>query len=1040
MAKKSNIDGIVDEMYYRLGGFRRKESLIGYIKLSITKDMFNTEAEYEEFYELLGRFHEEMIMADRNRYILPPNNGFKMLMEKYPEQTDKIILENIYDAKISKDVKNALNYINDKNCFSTKLSYFITTKGDVSSHIMGTLFSSTIRSYLDNGELDKKRKDFYTTFLAADLGQEMLKIVTPEDIARCVNDTRAMPAVYFSLSNIFNDITDLDKRTDIVTQYIFGEMRNFNVDKLKLMLYYNYFKKAIRGGLFTTQKLDHLEILRDDINHNLSGITLAMDEIEFDIPDIDTIKLDIIGAFSGASLPHDIFKPKEQPKNFLSNLKENKTDSFGLDNSPIIRESEVEKNFQEFPIIVISDDSKYKIKKVSFSKDKDFSKKSFLQEVDNLLLQLKIDKTIELCLKDEKDDENTKQRFSSIQECLQGIELSKQTLEFFISRILEKVKLENPECDEKEIEEKFNTQKRLVFKHLYSNKILTLSNAIDFDFDILCQFLQNNEITITSEDFRKTYFPQDKKENIVNICINNTALLSNLINSRSITYNDLLNLNLNSYVELTEALFKSGIIDINNLMVLVKNGKVTLKQIENFTLDNISILDNDIVSIYIDIHEKKSEYELAVKANYENAIQNGIDENEVQESEEEKKLREELQDLITLKNIYITLFKKQKISNINYYHRSQDIYMEIIELCYADEDFEKSISSVTNMLYEDDFISMAQAQQFDDSLVISILKSGKAKRDDIEKFKSELVSIEEIENIRNEFSDVAEGEDLEEEIRRQVYILTYKRLSSLMEKIIADPNSSKEEKLSILYSIFSKNTITEKTHRDFFEAEILVEIYSKLNIKRKPPVIKPEDEILGEEEIEDDEEILPEPSIKNQSRKFVYSTDIIWRFMKLLDPDCKHRILSDGHVIFESEKLNKVFIENIWHCSKKGDFIRRGYGTPTLILDLDIFKLKETELIKTARNGNYKMDIRQAKTYLPMIQTRNGIKCTGIIRHNKDLNDTGSNKLWFKSILEELGITEENIKFNESAYTQEDLDKINKFIMRYRYRYEELTR
>lgn len=36
----------------------------------------------------------------------------------------------------------------------------------------------------------------------------------------------------------------------------------------------------------------------------------------------------------------------------------------------------------------------------------------------------------------------------------------------------------------------------------------------------------------------------------------------------------------------------------------------------------------------------------------------------------------------------------------------------------------------------------------------------------------------------------------------------------------------------------------------------------------------------------------------------MYQTNVIWEFIKILDPNCKFRILSDGYVLFESEKLN----------------------------------------------------------------------------------------------------------------------------------------
>ena len=1060
MAKSNSIDDMIFELYTRLGAFSRKETFIGYTKLSITKDLFETELEYIEFYDLLAKFHDAMTDAEHKTYSqeIKDNllNSFKALMEKYPNQTDRFILENIYDTKESKYVPQLLSYISKKDIVSTKLNTLTIPEDDSFCYTMGVLSSTTIRRYLDTSKLSRDEQTFLDNFLSTENGNKFFKVIKPEDIARCVNDVRMASAIYFSISSIFDNIKEDDKRSDFIMQYVSGEIRNLNLDRLKLIMYYRYFEHMNETGAFSTANIQELESIRNSFYKDLAGTYLSMDSAEIIIPESDktSLKIDLISGVTGRTMPITVLKREKKQADVLIQPTETIPEklnfqslqpSLGLD----VRTQESMKNMiDDFPIFILSDDSTYHTKTVTFPDEGTISKKALMKKIDDLLLELKFDQIIEISLDDiQKQDGNTsftqideqkqkKYKYSSISECLKGIVLTKENLEIFTGRILERVRFENIECDSKEIAEKLKEQKRLIFTYLIKQKIFNLSNAIDFDFEILCECLRNGEIEITTEDFLKTRLSPENKEAIFNIALSNTQLLENLINSNTITRNDLLNLNLASYTELTQILFSRNIININDLAKLIKDGKITLKDIENFDLDNISISNDEIVSKYSEIYSKKAEYEKAAKTNYEKAIEDGIDESEVTESEEEKVLREELQELTLLKNIYITLFKKQKMSNLEEYHRRQDIYMDVIERCYADDDFENSIITITNMLYEDNFISMAQVQQFDDSLFIPILKSGKAKKEDINRFKSEIVSPDEIDKLRQELSEQYSGDELEEELRKQVYVNTYKKLYALMEKILLDESSSKEEKLSILYSIFSKNTVTEKTHRDFFEAEILVKIYGKLKYKRKSPLVDPNDE-----KMQDEDEIIPEESnqeSKSTYKQFVYPTTIIWNFIELLDPEYKFRILSDGYVVFESEKLNKAFIENVWQTGKDGDFIRRGYGSTTLILDFDTYKLNESELIRLGRHG-YKMDVLKAKSYLPTIQTPKGDRQTGMIIHEKDLKNTGK-KIWFELILEHLGISQSNIDSKKCNYTQEDLDKINKFILESKYKYEEMSK
>lgn len=1074
MAKGRLLKTVMDEIFMTLSVFTRKETFLGYVKLSITRDLFKNENEYNQFYELLSHYHDVMMKAEQTytvTLIQELEDALNALADRFPEQTDRLILETVYDARETKRVPDTLSYITKRNVISTKFTS--VTAGEQSDKViytMGMLSSSTIHKYLDDGKLSKSEQYFCDTFFDTEKGRKILQNLSPSDIARCVQDTRMMPAVYFSINNIFENTEKGEERLALTIQYLYGDIRNFNLDRFKLILYYRSFKEMYKANEFTTENIEFLESLRQECAAAIPSAPLALNEVSFTIPDLsdkEAFEINLISAPTGRILPMNSvsrkpIEPEVEPtpsknvlslNNELADFSKIELSGFGGTSKSLSGAHAVESMVQDFPTFAVTTDNGYITREVVLPEEEIISKRMLLKEMEDLLLALKFDQIIKIyedeiqkrhgndSISEIDRQKERKYRYASIKECLKGITLNKENLNIFANRILEKVKFENLECNSEEIEEIFKTEKRAIINYLFNEKIFSLAIAIEFDFEAVCMSIKNNEMNISAEDFSKTRLLQHQREIFINMAIQNETLLQALLNSNNITKNDILLLNFDSYVELVPLLYNRNILNNVDLMLLMKQGKITLNDIDNFDLENVSISDSEIISKYSEIYQKKLEYEAAAKANYDKALLEGIDEEDIKESDEEIRLREELQNLTYTKDVYITLFKKQKMTQLEEYHRRQDIYMEVIELCYADDDFEKSIADITNMLYADSFISMAQVQQFDDSLFIPILKSGMAKRDDIEKFKSEIVSVEEIEKIRSELSEIVEGEELEEEIRKQVYVLTYNKLSSLMERIISDPNSTKEEKLSILYSIFYKNNITEKTHREFFETEILVKIYGKLRSRSKLPVIDPNDEILQEEQIEPEDEkndtVLP--GNKHSSRMFVYTTSAIWDAIEILDNNFKFKILADGYVIFESEKLNIAFIENVWQANKDGDFVRRGYGTSTLILDLDIYKMHQSEIVKPGRHG-YKLDVLKAKSYLPRVQTPKGHTTLGIFRHEKNLRNGINKPTWFENILVYLGITQVNVQNRTTVYTQEDFDKIYNFTMNLRTQFEEITK
>ena len=1066
MAKNFLKPLLIDEVFMTLSVFTKKETFLGYVKLSITRDLFKNEDEYNEFYRLLDNFHQLMMRGNETyttSLLRDLQDSFNALANRFPEQTDRLILETIYDARQSSRVPNALSYITKKNVVSTKFTALNGGSEGKTIYTMGMLSSSTISQYLDDGKLSKSEQYFCDTFLSTEKGLNMLRVLSADDISRCVRDTRMMPAAYFSISNIFENVKDENKRLELVSQYLYGDIRNFNLDRFKLIMFYRYFKEMYKANGFNTSNIDVLEAIRNECALAVPSAPLSLEEVKISIPVLEgtnAFEINLVSALTGRVLPMDSIsrgdrelEPEQAIKNNALSIDKMQSDfsKIGLSDDgihhKIIGSSFVQNMVQDFPMFIVSNDSEYVTKEVLLSDGGVILKRTLLKEIDDLLLALKFDQIIKIYEDDIQkragnktptDIDIQKQqnyKYTSIKELLKGVSLNKDSLELFSARLLEKVRFENLECDSQETEEIFKTEKLNIITYLVNEKIFSLSIAMDFDFEALCTCIQNNTIQITAEDLMKTRLLQSQKEVFINMSITNESLLQALLNSNNITRLDIFNLKLDSYLELVPILFNRNILSIDDLVLLMKQGKITLNDINSFELENVHISDSEIILKYSNIYRKRIEYEEAVKANYENTIQQGIKEADIKESDEERRLREELQELTYFKDVYIALFKKQKMSSIEEYHRRQDIYMAVMDACYNDNDFVKSIASISNMLYQDNFISMAQVQNIDNGLVIPILKSGMAKKEDIDKFKSEIVSLDEIEKMRKKLSEDYSDEKLEEELRKQIYILTYEKLDELMNQIISDSNSTKEEKLSILYSIFSRNTITENDHRDFFERMILVKIYSKLKNTHPKLKIDPDDERPPTKEKKDLDDI-DTSNPRNQYRKFVYPTNIIWSFMKLLDSDVKFKILSDGYVVFESERLNKVFIENVWH-SVSEDFVRRGYGAATLVLDLDVFKLHELDIIKKGRYG-YKLDVWSAKSYLPMVATSKGLKPKGMIVHEKDLKNTRKKEIWFELILEHLGITQKAIDSKKTSYTQEEYDEINKFISDARFKYDEI--
>lgn len=1010
MAKTNELKEVAIDVYATISNFSNKSVLKGYYSAVITKDLFKSEEEYLDFYEMLYEYVTVEKKTSIQKAEREVADAFLKLHEKYPSQTDVLILECAYDLKQPSFLKSTIRYLSSKDIISTRMTPIPMESTGKYYRTIGILTSKTISQYMPEIKYSKLETQFSQDFLTSDLSKKAFENLNPEDLVYCAKDSRFSSSLYFSFLNILTDeAIPEEERYKCFTSYVNGEIKNIDLDKLKLIMLYRYFETLKSQENIDIDTLKEFENTKKEFEKITGTTSILVKPSEIKVPALDANDFEYVSVLTG--LP---YVEKQNTQSVLStdnmfDMKNNMTmdSSITLATKNLTGGGNIPE--QDFPIFSVTDDSSYVMRTVVLDETLEISKKELSEQINAFLKKHKMRLFVEASINDRKIDSY-----------LQSISINPEIIES-----LESIISENLDKESKDYDELLKNAKLSVLTNLINTKLFRINEAMTFDTNLLCEGIVSGKINIDKIMFEKIKQNIDRTS-LIEVAIQNQQLLKKLVQTRNISKEDLFKMHLSSYKELVEYFFNNGMLNTEDIIELSKQGKISPKDIENISFNDLTISNNLISSIYLKIQEKKNEYEESVKKKYEDALAKGIDEENVSETEDEKRLQSELQELINLKNIYLALFRSQSTSKIEIIHRAQDIYIGFLDLINEDN-FEHDLIEITKQYYSDEMISMNSIQELDDSLVIEILKSGLAKKADIESFKEGLVSSDEIELIRKELEGKYSGKELEEKIKQSTDNIKYQKLEKLMINMIDDPQNSKEEKLNILYSLFSGSSKVEREYREFFESIILVKVYEK--IKRKSVIINGPDE----EEIDDEE---MDGQTGYDYRKFVYSTDIIWSFMRVLDSDLQSQVLADGYVLFKSEKLNKVFIENLWQPNKQGDFVRRGYGAATIVIDYDTFKAHETDIIKLRRNG-YKVDVYEAKANLPKISTPKGEKTKGIIIHEKDLKNVGK-KIWFELILEHLGIDTAKLEDRDSIYTKEEIEEIKKFVEESRYRYEEI--
>lgn len=494
------------------------------------------------------------------------------------------------------------------------------------------------------------------------------------------------------------------------------------------------------------------------------------------------------------------------------------------------------------------------------------------------------------------------------------------------------------------------------------------------------------------------YYPQDL------VARTKTAIFPHMFNSRE---------------DYEYFMGQNNLLSVTEILELVSLKKIDLSLIKTINFDKEILkaeLEPDILSeLYISIVRKRNEYELESKSNIDKAIEAGIEEDKIEPSEKEIELQRELQSLINQKNVFVYLLKYLELKGRENVYFSENVFLGALE--YTDDMYGEYLEIVEEM-YKDGIVSMEQIKELDPKLLVALVKRGTIRAEDIEEFKKHAVSEEELE----EYKDILDVDEYLSEIEK----IRYDKIKAIVDEIIRDSSISNEEKLGIIYSIFTSDTEIEKQLRELYETRILNgEIDSTYDISKE------ENATIAKTKKGRKKKDTENNTVSKDRNGFVYSPYVIWQFMRIVDPNVSIKVYKDGNVTFCSEKLNKAVIESVWKGNGKN--IERTYGVATISMSLDTFENNFSNIVVYGRNG-YKINTHNAKAVLPTVLTPKGVRSLGIIRHNKDLSHSGR-KNWFDLLLEDFGICLQDIRDGkDTRYTLEDAERIEAFLKEVRER------
>lgn len=960
------------------------EALFLRAKTIITPFMFENKEDYEYFISKLEEFFQSFHLLLGNNIKTKTTNNMSSdvnhyktlgiirdLIEKFPEQFSKFVLSHVFIERGSPYIiKACLDFLKDKNVYveilTQDLNGYKYTEIVSTDELDADFLRKQPSARRDIGDrLRNLTKEEYE-FLTSATIMSAIDFLEPQDFAYCAKKPQYAGALYYNLNSYFNYITkkNPEEIDDSVLTLVKSNFQYLNLNKLKILMVSRILSFAEKFGINNKDyNIEHLEKLTKsllEILKNSKATKISDNDFFIDIIDEKKIKFSLI----------------EQR-----------------------RENTVRTNPK---LVVFSPDSS--LEKITFKLNLkfDITTRDAITDAELFLEKIRFNRFLD------GFDEGKLEGFDFN---LKNTEIINILRKVIYTRVVQ----ENPDSNKEQIEELCFSYAKKLIEGLYEKQYVSIAELRRFDEAVVCELIAENKIQISDNDLSKNGF---SKQAIAYLCCVQPNRIISCLDKKYITKNDLLSI-VHIPNSIIVTLFNERKLSINEILDLVSQKKVVLNQLVECEF-NSEILKEEIdpivfANLYINIINKKIDYETQTQAYIEQCIEKGIPEEEIPTMENDQEFQLEIQSLVKQKNAYIILMELSQIKG----KEKDDFYETLVTELFTNLEYQE-FCRVAGEMYQDEIIDMDFIRRIEPDVIVELIKSFIIKTEDLEKFKMTAVSEEEI-------AELKEICDSDEEFQKEFDELRYKRLEEIVNSIVKDSSISQEEKIGIIYNIYSLNTDIENRYVEYYENAILTgefetefeKIYN--TYKDSEPIRKKRKHSHGT------------GGEKIDENKFVYPARMIWEFMRLLDPNVSIKVYRDGNVVFCSEKLNKVMIESIWNGS--GDGIKRSYGSATISMDLSDFNKNESQIIVPGRKG-YRIDTLATKDILPTIKTNKGEKKLGLIRHNKDLNHTGK-KIWFELLLDNFGINLDDIRNDrDSKYAPEDADKIEQFIENARDSYE----
>ena len=959
------------------------QDLIARTKTAIFPHMFNSREDYEYFMGQIENFffeYEKMLAESRrnlNRLKGTTKSQEKTLEiikdldEKYPSQFASFVLLHVFiESDTPYIIEACLKYLKGKNAYVERLTQDEFGYKYIEIASTDELDASFLRKGVrerDNFRgvlrtLTKEEEEFLTRIETI----SGIEFLSPQDLVFAAKNPKYASALFFNMASYIDFSNGKISSETESSIYTLAKtiLPYVNINKLKLLMFCRMLSLAEQSGL---------DSRNEDVLY-CENVIQAM--------------LEVIKKSKASKILVDGFNIETWDwKAIQFHIREQRKENT-VRNNPMISVLSENVDLVKYPI---QSDVRLEI-----------TTNDAIQAAENYLEKLNINRFFNKF--DDRDVDSFK------------FDLRRnETVKNIRTMLYNKIKQENPEASVDEIEDLCFQYMKKVIQTLYEKKLVSVLNLRRLDESATCELIANGVIKISNFDLIRNSF---SKQAIVYLCCVQPERIMECLEKKYITKEDLLSV---SHIPaiLIENLWQNNLLSVTEILELISLKKIDLSLIKTINFDKEILkaeLEPDILSeLYISIVRKRNEYELESKSNIDKAIEAGIEEDKIEHSEKEIELQRELQSLINQKNVFVYLLKYLELKGRENVYFSENVFLGALE--YTDDMYREYLEIVEEM-YKDGIVSVGQIKELDPKLLVALVKRGTIRAEDIEEFKKHAVSEEELE----EYKDILDVDEYLSEIEK----IRYDKIKAIIDEIIRDSSISNEEKLGIIYSIFTSDTEIEKQLRELYETRILNgEIDSTYDISKEGnATIAKTKKGRKKKDTENN-------TVSKDRNGFVYSPYVIWQFMRIVDPNVSIKVYKDGNVTFCSEKLNKAVIESVWKGNGKN--IERTYGVATISMSLDTFENNFSNIVVYGRNG-YKINTHNAKAVLPTVLTPKGVRSLGIIRHNKDLSHSGR-KNWFDLLLEDFGICLQDIRDGkDTRYTLEDAERIEAFLKEVRER------